>query len=290
MGRYGPTHEEFDYSPTTVRRSVERSLKRLNTTYLDTVFLHDIDFVCTPIYPRETSTGDHSTSLSDGTLAEEWGLAEHQASLIRGPGDQKVLDAYAELAKLKEEGIIKSIGISGYALPALLRIAILVLNTAPYQPLDIVMSFSHSNLQNAVFYDFLPAFKGRARIPRVLTASPLNMGLLTPSPPSWHPAPSAMVDLTKQIIQMDQVQQRPGGLPNVALGYAFRRAEGGGEEGSIPTVVGLSTLKEVHECVAVWREVVGGSGNQEERKSIEEVVRSSYRNAGWADYSWKCGF
>jgi D-arabinose 1-dehydrogenase len=36
-GRYGRTKADFDYSPNTVRASVQRSLCRLNTSYLDAV-------------------------------------------------------------------------------------------------------------------------------------------------------------------------------------------------------------------------------------------------------------
>jgi D-arabinose 1-dehydrogenase len=38
---------EFDYSPTWIRYSVNRSLKRFQTEYLDVVFCHDIEYVTT---------------------------------------------------------------------------------------------------------------------------------------------------------------------------------------------------------------------------------------------------
>jgi aryl-alcohol dehydrogenase-like predicted oxidoreductase len=38
---------EFDYSPSWIRHSVNRSLHRLNTSYLDVVFCHDIEYVTT---------------------------------------------------------------------------------------------------------------------------------------------------------------------------------------------------------------------------------------------------
>ena len=44
-GRYGPQLSEFDYSPARIRSSVEASLKRLGTDYLDLVYLHDAEFV-----------------------------------------------------------------------------------------------------------------------------------------------------------------------------------------------------------------------------------------------------
>lgn len=42
-----------------------------------------------------------------------WGLGEEDRAKIRGEGDQQVIYAVAELWKLKEEGRIKAVGISG---------------------------------------------------------------------------------------------------------------------------------------------------------------------------------
>ncbi len=47
LGRYGP--ETFDFSPNTVKSSIEKSLKRLQTDYLDILLCHDIEFV--PLNP-----------------------------------------------------------------------------------------------------------------------------------------------------------------------------------------------------------------------------------------------
>ncbi|KAJ1657767.1 hypothetical protein IWQ61_002891 [Dispira simplex] len=84
LGRYGPTGRDFDYSRTRVRQSVQQSLKRLHTTYLDVVLCHDVEFV----------------SLTE------------------------VVDqALPELFHFKAEGIVREVGISGYPLPVLLHIA-----------------------------------------------------------------------------------------------------------------------------------------------------------------------
>jgi aryl-alcohol dehydrogenase-like predicted oxidoreductase len=106
-GRYGT--RDFDYSPTTIRESVKKSLERLQTDYLDVVHLHDIEFVATEFSPR--TTGNHTSALNDDKAA--YGLAEGDEAKIRGEGDQRVLDAFAELQKLKEEGLIKHIGLTG---------------------------------------------------------------------------------------------------------------------------------------------------------------------------------
>ncbi|KAF9042553.1 Aldo/keto reductase [Hymenopellis radicata] len=51
---------EFNYHPDAIRDSVKRSLERLQTDYLDTVYLHDTEFVCTPVGHRSLriSTSD----------------------------------------------------------------------------------------------------------------------------------------------------------------------------------------------------------------------------------------
>ena len=108
-GRYGATAAEHDYSPTTIRRSVERSLSRLNTDYLDAVYLHDVEFVCTEVLPH--GVGNHLAALT--TAKEQYGLLEGQEAKIWGKGDEIILDAVAELRKMKQEGLIKSIGITG---------------------------------------------------------------------------------------------------------------------------------------------------------------------------------
>lgn len=45
VGRYGPKKVEFDYSKERVRESVEESMRRMHTDYLDIVYAHDVEFV-----------------------------------------------------------------------------------------------------------------------------------------------------------------------------------------------------------------------------------------------------
>ncbi|KAI0347003.1 Aldo/keto reductase [Trametopsis cervina] len=268
-GRYGATSKDFDYSPATIRRSVQRSLNRLNTSYLDAVYLHDVEFVCATVQPR--SAGNHVTALS--TEGSEYGLAPGQETTIWGHGDKVVLDAYAELRKLKEEGLIRHIGISGYPLPVLLRISLLILHTAPYEPVDVLMSYSHLNLQNSSFADFVPHFRNRARVQQLVTASPVNMGLLSPSPPAWHPAPKEIKDAVRAANE-----EMKGEIVNLALGYSYRAARGL----QLPTVVGLSRPSEVHETIHIWRDLKVDGGA--ERMTNEEKVWGHL--AAYKDHSW----
>lgn len=294
-GRFGPTAAHFDYSPQTIRASVRRSLERLHTNYLDTVYLHDVEFVCSHVQPR--SSGNHMLALS--SEKSEYGLLEGQEAKVWGPGDQIILDAIAELRKMKEEGIVKHVGItgrsvflpikrsqlsrlySGYPLPVLLRIALLIFHTPPFEPLDVLLSYSHLNLQNDTFTTFLPHFRDRARVSQFVTASPINMGLLTPSPPQWHPAPPIVRDAARKAHETCLEESWPGGgLPNVALGFAYRKAH----EQDLPTVVGLSNPGEVHDNVKIWRELVQGSAETlKDGMVVEDRILSAFQEVqGWS--------
>lgn len=267
-GRYGVA--SFDYSPATIRASVKKSLERLKTNYLDAVYLHDVEFVCTPYAPK--ATGNHASALHDE--ATSYGLSEGDEGLVRGKGDQLVLDAFAELRKLQEEGLIRHIGITGYPLPTLLRLSILILHTAPFKPVDILLSYSHLCLQNSTFMEFAPHFYRRAKVGQLLAASPLSMGLLTAFPPSWHPAPPGLLHA------VSKAREKWSDLTNLALGYSLRQTRAVGD--NLPLVVGFSTPEEVHECVKVWREVSKGSERQKREKEVCELLRE----AGYLDWSW----
>ncbi|CAK4080280.1 unnamed protein product [Aphanomyces euteiches] len=83
VGRYRSDKHpngEFDYSRERIRRSVQESLAKLGTTYLDIVYLHDVEFV------------DREVVLHTAIPA---------------------------LAELQKEGIIRMIGICGYPLEVL---------------------------------------------------------------------------------------------------------------------------------------------------------------------------
>jgi len=75
--------DEFDYSRESVRKSVQRSLKRLGVEYLDLVYMHDIEFV----------------------------------------EPQQIFEALRELKLLKQENVIRNFGISGYPVKLLYEIA-----------------------------------------------------------------------------------------------------------------------------------------------------------------------
>ena len=107
-GRYGSDQANFDYSPATIRASVQRSLLRLRTDYLDAIYLHDVEFMAAPYGPVEA--GNHNSALHE---ASAYGLAEGDEANILSEGDRKILDAVMELRKMQDEGLVLAVGITG---------------------------------------------------------------------------------------------------------------------------------------------------------------------------------
>ena len=155
-GRIGS--DEFDYSREWVYKSIQRSLQRLKTDYLDLVYCHDVEFV----------------------------------------SEDEVMEAIRELRRIRdEEDTIKYVGISGYPLPVLCSIAHRILRETG-EPLDAVMSYANFTVQNtALATQGIQQLK-EAGVDVVPNASPLGMGLLrregvpVGSMGNWHPAGSEL--------------------------------------------------------------------------------------------------
>jgi len=310
-GRYGPSPSDFDYSPTALRASVRRSLRRLHTEYLDVVYLHDVEFIAPCISPR--AEGNHAAAL--GAEAAAYGLASGQPSSVdvapRTAGsDKRVLEAIEALRALQADGLIRHVGICGPShthptfpdadappglpLPALLRTAQLVLARTG-RPLDAVQAYAHLTLQNGTLSAFASALRTRARVAQVLAASPLGMGLLAPppAPPVWHPAPRAVLDAAREAVGV----VGEGEVAGVAVAWSVRTAQAGaggpiesdgGAEGKMPVVVGMSDLREVHATVEAWR-WARDEGRQEELESKAALARGVFECTETAGWTWPSG-
>lgn len=291
VGRYGPAPSDFDYSPTALRASVRRSLRRLHTEYLDVVYLHDVEFIAPCIAPR--AEGNHASAL--GAEAVAYGLAPSSADAApRTAGsDERVLEAIDALRALQAEGLIRHVGICGLPLPALLRTAQFVLERTG-RPLDAVQAYAHLTLQNGTLLAFARALRTRARIAQVLAASPLGMGLLAPppAPPAWHPAPRAVLDAAREAVRV--VGE---GVAGVAVAWSVRTAQvgdgsGGQTEsdggGKMPVVVGMSDLREVHAAVEAWR-WARDKGRQDELESKAALAQGVFERTGTAGWTWPSG-
>ena len=218
---------DFDYSPESIRRSVERSCERLGVTSLDVVYMHDAEFV---------------------------------------KADQ-VCSAASMLFKLKDEGTIGYVGMSGYPLEVLDSLAKRI--TQEQRPLDIILSYSHYNIQNTTLIPQIRRFK-ETGIKAVSSASPLSMGLLKEGgPPDWHPASATLKeDVLAAVDFLADHYEGHYTMANLAVGYALKHAK---EDGVASTVIGFCAIEEMEEAVQLYWEVV--SSSTELRQSRNEAER-----------------
>lgn len=313
-GRYGPNVSEFDYSPQKIRSSVEASLKRLGTSYLDLVYLHDAEFVAEKVGDGQESGFAAAQAVQDSSEGEEvrrrLGLDAASSDKIHGPGDETLLAAVAELQKLKAEGKVRQVGISGYPLPALLRLSRLVASTAPFQPLDAILSYSNHTLHSDLLPAYLNLFReepaarkqqrgnGQGNLdayksPTVLNGSPFSMGLLTDAgPPEWHPASQelraacrvAADDIkatTNEGNKDDSAGSSPATLANTALLFGIRGSEQvvkGTGQVRLRTLLGMSTPQQVHDAIEAFRVLSTGSTGQSDDKARFALYQRQLQN------------
>lgn len=139
-GRYG--RDKFDFSASRIRSSIEESLKRLRTDYIDLWLAHDVEF---------------------------------------GDAEQIINETIPAMRSIQQEGKVRYVGISGYPLKFLMRIA-------ERAKVDSILSYCHYNLLMDDMDTVLMPFAERLGI-GVINASPLHMGMLTErGAPEWHPA------------------------------------------------------------------------------------------------------
>ncbi len=284
---------EFDYSPAWVRESVERSLSRLRTEYLDVVYCHDVEFVS----------------------ADE------------------VLAAVGELRRLRDTtGTVRYVGLSGYPVGVLADLADRVL-AATGEPVDIVQSYAHFTLQNTRLASEGIARLRAAGVSVVPNASPLGMGLLRASGVpvgaggDFHPAPRGLRDAVAAASRFTDAHGER--LEAVAIRYALeewmRTGAEVGAEGDPATgvewteerratagwrrlgvsVIGVSTPEELAGTMMVWRSALDGfEGGQamalsagrwrndhvwsRSRRSAVHILAEGIREilGEWVDYSW----
>lgn len=181
-GRVSALH--FDYSPPAIRASVERSLTRFRTTYLDVVFCHDIEYVT----------------------------------------DEDALDAIGVLWEFVASGKVRYVGISGYPIEKLVRVARLARERFG-RPLDVVQNWGQLTLQNTRLRDEGLEGFALAGVGVVCSSSPLAIGLLRAEGVpvgalgDWHPAPAGM--RAKCAEAAEWVEGKGDSLASVALRFSY---------------------------------------------------------------------
>lgn len=268
----------FDYSPSWIRKSIRRSLSRLHTDYLDVVYCHDVEFVS----------------------AEE------------------VLEAVKELRRIRDSSqCIRYIGISGYPVDVLVKLAHMVLRETG-EPLDAVMSYANFTVQNARLLKVGLEPLLAAGVDVVPNASLLGMGLLrrTGVPigamGDFHPAPDGLRDAVRKASEW--VDKQGGGeekIEVIAIRFALESwlRDGARAGGMGPTlfnsssddaaaverlgvsVMGVSNLDELHETLRVWRSVVNGLDDEVQQQGHTRILGlaqgiRSILGPSWTDYAW----
>lgn len=242
--------QEFDYSKEWVRQSVQRSLERMHTTYLDLVYCHDVEFV--------------------------------------SPGE--VLTAVQELRRIRdEEGTIRYIGISGFPLDVLGDMAELVLRETN-EPLDAVQSYANFTLQNQSLAGPRGIQRLRkAGVDVVPNASILGMGLLrhqgvpVGARGDFHPAPSALRAAVRQASalcdahgeRIETIAMRfaleawlntgascgSSGDPASGVEWAYDDTQNNHQKKQTKlgiSVMGVSCAAELENTMLVWRSILDG--------------------------------
>eukprot|EP01083_Nonionella_stella_P271901 921832_1 len=226
-GRYAKNPEmsecTFDFSAESVTQSVKDSLKRLQLDYVDIILCHDVEFAD----PK-----------------------------------QIIDEALPALAKLKEQGLVKYIGISGLPLE---KLDFIIQNSAV--KIDVVLSYCNFNLHCDLLTKM--ALKWRANGVGIISASPLSMGLLTRSgPPDWHPASAELKACARRASEWCEARELD--ISSVALQYALT------DETAATTLIGLKSeaqLDEAMRCISL-------PVNEEAVQGVREIFKAEF-NKMW---------
>ncbi|KAN0117573.1 Aldo/keto reductase [Hyaloscypha variabilis] len=266
VGRIGGA--EFDYSPEWIRYSIQRSLQRLNTTYLDVVYCHDVEFVS----------------------AEE------------------VLGAVKELRRIRdEEGTIKYVGISGYPVPLLVELAELVKRESG-EGLDAVMSYANFTLQNEGLKGALKRLEdaGVGCVPNASPLGMgllRSKGVPVGGKGDFHPAP---LELRAKVLEAARwVEGKGEKLEVVSIRWGLENwAREGARLGGVGaigvSVMGVSNLEELEETMRVWNSALDGlpvpgrevakekrQWSLERKRDVDELANGVWEIlGGWKNYAW----
>jgi L-galactose dehydrogenase len=186
---------EFDFSAKRIRQSLSESLSRLGTDYVDILLAHDVEF---------------------------------------GDERQIVEETIPELRRFQEEGKARYIGITGYPLKTLVRIAEAAV-------VDVILSYCRYNLLIDDMDSVLMPFAEKHGI-GVINASPLHMGLLTERVvPAWHPAPDAVRQAGQAAAEFCRMHDQD--LPGLAMQFCFDYSR------VASTLVGIADARQVLRSV-----------------------------------------
>ena len=214
-------YHAFDFTADVVTRSVRDSLARLGVDHVDLIQCHDVEF---------------------------------------GSIDQVASETIPALRAEQDAGLVRGVGITGYHLPALARIAGLA-------PVDTVMSYCQYTLQDRRLAARVREFAavGAATI----NASPLAMGALTSrGAPPWHPAPPEV--LARCARAAAACRERGADLAKLALQFSV------GTSPCVSTVVGSASPANVRRNIAWIEESI-----DDDLLAAIETIFAPVHDLGW---------
>jgi len=196
--------DEFDFSADRIRRGVEESLRRLGTDYVDILQLHDVEFV------------DLEGQIGEG---------------------------YAELVRLREAGMCRLIGMTGYPTAMTRRVM------SEYD-LDVTLSYAHCTLLDACLTDdVLPL--AQEREVGVINAAAVALGLLTQAGPPPHIAQVVGEEICTVARRIVEVCQRHGAdVSLLANQYSIQRS------GCATTLIGTTKQRHLDSAMAAAEEPI----------------------------------
>jgi len=184
----------FDFSAKRVVESVDVSLHRMGTDHLDIILCHDIEFV-------EMS--------------------------------QIVNETLPALRKLKEQGKVRFIGVSGYPMSMFKYVL-------DRTDLDVILSYNHYTLQNTMLADMIPYLESRGV--GIMNAAPFSARLLTTAPlPPWHKATPFVRETARKAA--DHCASKGVDIAQLALQYSIA------DEKMATCVVGSANPENVRKWV-----------------------------------------
>ena len=152
----------FDFTADRVTRSIEESLARLQLDHVDILQVHDLEF----------------------------------ASSV----DVIISETLPAVQRLKERGVCRFIGITGYPLEPLKEVV-----SRSKVKIDSVLSYSRLTLNDPSLVEHFSFFRSHGV--SIINAAPLALGLLTPQGPQlWNPALGEIKEACAGAVQYSREQ------------------------------------------------------------------------------------
>jgi len=211
-GRYGL--DKFDFSAKRITASIDESLKRLGTDYVDLLQAHDVEF---------------------------------------GDVRQIIEETLPAMRRLQEKGKARYIGVTGYPLKTLVRIA-------EAAPVDTILSYCRYNLLITDMDDLLTPVAKRHGI-GLINASGLHMGALTEhGAPDWHPAPREVKEAARKAV--DFCKERGADVSALSLRFCLDHPY------VSSTLVGMSTRRHVEHNL----DLLEMTTDEELREQVRQIL------------------